>query len=135
MKIKTIISGILLGGAVLATGCVSDYVARVDSKGATGLEYHTAASLKHSGRNYEVVGQVHSESWNVSMYWKSNENSYRRAVDNLSKSARKLNADAVVDVTTKVENHYEMAIIVFFFPFVFNHEEAHASGTAIRYVN
>lgn len=124
--------GVLVIAAMLLGGCSTTYV--VNSPSNPRLEHLTAASLKQKGQNYEVLGLVHCENWAGSMYWGSDTARMRQALEELNSQATIMGANAVVDVQTKAENHYQFAVIVFFMPFVFNHDEAHVSGTAVKYV-
>jgi uncharacterized protein YbjQ (UPF0145 family) len=56
----------------------------------------------------------------------------RLALDDLNSEASVMGANAIVDVQTKAENHYQFGIIVFIVPFLFGHEEVHVSGTAVK---
>lgn len=97
-----------------------------------GVEHLTAASLKQKNVSYEVKGLVHCERWSSTMYWKQRPDLMTQAMDEFNGHAAMMGADAVVDVQTKAENHYQFAVVVFFMPFIFGHEEAHVSGTAIK---
>lgn len=127
-------ASIVLSGlaALLLGGCSTTYVMQVPE--SQRLEHLTAASLKQKNKNYEVLGLVHCERWNGAMYWQSRPEMMRLALDDLNAEASMMGANAVVDVQTKAENHYQFAIVLFFFPFVFGHEEAHVSGTAVKVI-
>jgi len=131
-ELQTLV-GLVLAGTLLVTGCSS--TSQVTGLGTVGIAHHTAASLKHSGRNYMIVGLVHAQDWQPTMYWATREQGPQRAVSLLEREAKRLGADAVVDVRTKSENHYQFAIVLILVPFVFCHEEWYASATAVKFVD
>lgn len=124
-SIATCLSVLLLGG------CSTNYMVPVTSN--SRVEHLTSASLKQKNKKYEVIGPVHCEKWKGVMYWNSQSEMMRQAFFDFEREAVSVNADAVVDVRTSAENHYQFAIVLLFVPFVFCHEETHVSGTAIKW--
>jgi hypothetical protein len=131
-KIRIAELGALVISALVLGGCSTTYI--VNSPSSPRLEHLTSASLKQKGQQYEVLGLVHCENWAGSMYWGSDTARMRQTLEELNSQATIMGADAVVDVQTKAENHYQFAVVVFFMPFIFNHDETHVSGTAVKYV-
>lgn len=117
--------------AALLGGC-STMMYRTPAANDAGVEHLTAASLRQKHTSYEVKGLVHCERWSCSLYWQSRPELLGQVMDEFNGQVALLGANAVVDVQTKVENHYQFAAVIFSIPVVFGHEEVHVSGTAIK---
>jgi uncharacterized protein YbjQ (UPF0145 family) len=86
-------------------------------------------------RPFEELGLVHAESWGLTIYWKMSGASLQHAAGvALVAEATRRGADAVIDVETRVENHYSLLLPVPL-PVMFGWEECHATGTAIRFTD
>jgi hypothetical protein len=111
----------------LAAGCYLPHHARV---GGSMISHRRLID-----RPFEELGLVHAESWGMTIYWKISGASLQHAAAvALVAEATKRGADAVVDVETRVENHYSLLLPVPL-PVMFGWEECHATGTAIRFTD
>ncbi len=115
-------------------GCSTNYMVPV-ANSPSRIEHLTAASLKQKKRPYEVIGPVHCEKWKVVMYWMTETDMMRQTFFDFESEAARVQADAVVDVTSSAENHYQFALVILFVPFIYCHEETHVSGTAIKWLD
>lgn len=85
-------------------------------------------------RPYEELGLVHAEHWGMTLWWQSSSADLRKAVtEALVREAEKHDADAIVDVDVRVENHYSTGLPVLLL--IFGYEECHATGTAIKFLD
>ena len=116
----------------LACGCTSVYFCAVSEE---------IIRFAPEDRPFEIIGPVHALTWQwVLFYYVPIGPTHLEAEVLLMREAKRLNADAVIDVRFHTENdsdetslsHFGLTGII---PFLMNTRAYHFSGLAIRYTD
>jgi hypothetical protein len=132
-KVKLQLVILLLLCCTLSCGCTSVYFCS-----ASGGFLRQAPE---KDRPFEIIGPVHALTWQwVFFYYVPAGPTYHEAEVLLMREAKKIGADAVIDVRFHTENDSDETSLAHmgvtgFIPFLINTRAYHFSGLAVKYTD
>lgn len=129
---KAFLAGLLAVCCILCCGCTSVYFCTAGG-----------SVIRHApeDRPFEIIGPVHALTWQwVILYYFPAGPTYQEAEILLLQEAKKMDADAVIDIRFYTENDSDETSISHLgitgiIPFLINTRSYHLTGMAIKYTD